>query len=88
MTSRPFADRIARRQPKANDFDEPGRNRPGASLHDVRAVARRFGVCDKTVRRLIVSGKLKAHRVGRQIRVEEAGVVRFLQKNFVIGEVN
>ena len=81
MSPRLFGGRTANRQLKANDSGKPGGNGPETGLHDVRTVARRFDVCDKTVRRLITSGKLKACRVGRQIRVDEAEIVRFLQNN-------
>jgi excisionase family DNA binding protein len=47
-------------------------------LHDVRAVARRLNVSDKTVRRLITSNELWAYRIGRQLRISEEELIRFL----------
>jgi excisionase family DNA binding protein len=44
----------------------------------VPAVARRLAVCDKTVRRLIACGDLSAHRIGRQLRISEKELKRFL----------
>ena len=43
-----------------------------APLLTVQAVAERLNVCDRTVRRLIKAGALKALRVGRSLRVSEA----------------
>jgi excisionase family DNA binding protein len=50
----------------------------GAPLLDIPAVARRLDVCEKTVRRFIARGELRAHRIGRQIRVSEEDFLRFL----------
>jgi excisionase family DNA binding protein len=38
------------------------------------------GVHPKTVRRLIASGKLRAHRIGRQWRISPAELERFHRK--------
>ena len=51
---------------------------PGAPLLDIPAVARRLDVCEKTVRRFIARGELRAYRVGRQLRVSEEEYLRFL----------
>ncbi len=50
----------------------------GAPLIDICAVARRLDVCAKTVRRLIARGELRAYRVGRQLRIGEDELIRFL----------
>jgi excisionase family DNA binding protein len=47
-------------------------------LHDVPAIARRLGVCEKTVRRFIARDELRAYRIGRQLRVSEEEYLRFL----------
>jgi excisionase family DNA binding protein len=47
-------------------------------LLDIPAVARRLDVCDKTVRRLIARGELRAHRIGRLLRVSEEELRRFI----------
>jgi excisionase family DNA binding protein len=47
-------------------------------LHDVPAIARRLGVCEKTVRRFIARHELRAYRIGRQLRVSEEEYLRFL----------
>jgi excisionase family DNA binding protein len=58
---------------KAGDAD-----RSPKSLHDIPAIARHLKVCEKTVRRLIASKKLRAHRIGRQFRVSEEDFITFL----------
>jgi excisionase family DNA binding protein len=50
----------------------------GAPLLDIPAVARRLDVCEKTVRRFIARGELRAYRIGRQLRVSEEEYLRFL----------
>lgn len=41
-------------------------------------IARRLRLAERTARRLIVSGELKGHRVGRQWRVFEPDFVDYL----------
>jgi excisionase family DNA binding protein len=48
-------------------------------LRDIRTIARRLGVCDKTVRRLIARGELHAYRVGRQIRISDQDYDSYLE---------
>ena len=50
-------------------------------LLDVAAVARHLDVCEKTVRRLIARGDLRAHRIGRLLRVSEEELGRFLDSS-------
>ena len=40
-----------------------------AHFHSVAEGADALGVCDRTVRRHIETGDLKAHRIGRQLRI-------------------
>ena len=47
-------------------------------LHDVPAIARRLNVSEKTVRRLIDRNELRAYRIGRQLRISEEELIRFL----------
>lgn len=44
----------------------------------IREVAEFFGVSEKTVRRLIETGQLGAHRLGRQWRIAPEEIERFL----------
>jgi excisionase family DNA binding protein len=37
----------------------------------VREIADQFALCDKTIRRLIKSGQLRAHYIGRTVRIAE-----------------
>jgi excisionase family DNA binding protein len=47
-------------------------------LFSVEEIAERFGVSTKTVRRWIASGELRAHRLGRQIRIAEEDAIAFM----------
>jgi len=38
---------------------------------DIRQAAKELSVCEKTIRNLIKSGKIKAVRIGRLIRINE-----------------
>ena len=58
--------------------NSPGPQRDHGQLLDVPAVARRLHVSDKTVRRLIARGELHAHRIGRQLRISEEELRRFI----------
>jgi excisionase family DNA binding protein len=48
-------------------------------MRDIPTIADRLGVCDKTVRRLIARGELRAYRIGRQIRISDQDYFRFLE---------
>ena len=48
------------------------------ALLTVQHVATRLGVSDKTVRRLIASEALTAHRIGRGLRISEDHLEIFL----------
>ena len=48
-------------------------------LHDIPAVALRLHISEKTVRRLIDRHELRAYRVGRQLRISEDELQRFLE---------
>jgi excisionase family DNA binding protein len=47
-------------------------------LHAVRTVAGRLDCSVRHVRRLIASGELPVHRLGRAVRVSEDDLARFL----------
>lgn len=47
----------------------------------VMQVARRLNVSERTARKVIASGDLRAHRVGRQLRVFEADLQAYLARN-------
>jgi excisionase family DNA binding protein len=65
-------------------FPSPKPITPGHQIHgaapllDIPAVARRLGISVKTVRRFIARGELRAHRIGRQLRISEEELLRFL----------
>lgn len=46
----------------------------------VSQLAKRLFVCERTTRRIIENGELKAHRIGRQWRVFEADLQDYLAR--------
>ena len=51
---------------------------PIVAMYNVRGAAMALGVSERTVRRLIDRGELRARRVGAQLRVTRAEVERYL----------
>jgi excisionase family DNA binding protein len=47
----------------------------------ISRVSKRLNVCNKTTRRIIASGELRAHRIRRQWRVFEVDLREYLAKN-------
>ncbi len=43
-----------------------------ARFYSIKKVAAALDVSEKTVRRMIARGELRAHRVGRQLRIAES----------------
>ena len=62
--------------PQHSDHDVGG----AGMMRDIHTIADRLGVCDKTVRRLIARGELRAHRIGRQLRISEQDYIRYLER--------
>jgi excisionase family DNA binding protein len=52
-----------------------------APMRDIPTIARRLVVSEKTVRRLIRRGELRAYRIGRQFRVSEQDLLNFLESS-------
>ena len=52
-------------------------------LLTVPKAAVQLGVSPRTVGRLIESGKLKAHRVGRQRRIYQDNLDKYLEENVI-----
>jgi excisionase family DNA binding protein len=50
-------------------------------MHNVKEVARRFNVCEKTARKWINDGKMASIRIGDVVRVTEPQVLEFISKN-------
>ena len=48
-------------------------------MRDIATIARRLKVSDKTVRRFIARGELRAYRIGRQLRISDQDYFRFLE---------
>jgi excisionase family DNA binding protein len=57
------------------------RNRPSSDLQSIDELAERWGVSTRTVHRQIKSGALRAHRIGRLVRISEADAEDFLKQN-------
>lgn len=53
------------------------------NLMRISEVSKQLGVHRDTVRRAIKSGRLKAHRVGTQIRVLPESVIAYIEQNTV-----
>jgi excisionase family DNA binding protein len=53
---------------------------PGERWLSVAAIAERLNVSEKWVRRKIASGELKAHRVGRLLRIGERGLAAYVAR--------
>jgi excisionase family DNA binding protein len=47
----------------------------------IKRLASNLGVCERTARRLIEAGVLKAHKIGRQWRVFESDLREYLTRN-------
>jgi excisionase family DNA binding protein len=56
------------------------RSQPVGDLHTIDELAERWEVSTRTVQRLIKSGALRIHRIGRLVRISEADIEEFLAK--------
>ena len=54
---------------------------PSLCMLTAAAVAKRLVVSIKTVRRWIEAGQLKAHRLGRCVRISEADLQDFIERH-------
>lgn len=52
---------------------------PKEPFFSVKEVAQELGVSERTVRRWICEGQLRAHRFGRIVRVAQRDLIRFLR---------
>ena len=55
-----------------------GSGRPVTKLRTINQAAELFDVSPRTVRRLINSGALPVHRLGRCVRISDADIAAFL----------
>jgi len=58
-----------------------GTRRPVTKLRTIHETAELFNTSTRTVRRLIDSGALPVHRLGRSVRISEADIAAFLAAN-------
>jgi excisionase family DNA binding protein len=54
------------------------RARPLGKLHTIPETAEILQISTRTVQRLIASGKLRAHRLGRLVRITDADIAALL----------
>jgi len=52
---------------------------PHERLHSLHTVSERLGISIRTVRRLIASGALSYHRIGRLIRISQKDLDQYLR---------
>ena len=57
------------------------RVRPVSRLRTIEETAELFNTSTRTVRRLIASGALPVHRLGRSVRISDADIAAFLAAN-------
>jgi excisionase family DNA binding protein len=57
------------------------RGRPVTRLHTIDEAAELLNVSPRTVRRLIEAGALRAHRIGRLVRISDEDIAAFLAAN-------
>ena len=57
------------------------RGRPVTKLRTIDETAELFNTSTRTVRRLIESGALPVHRLGRSVRISDADIATFLAAN-------
>ena len=57
------------------------RARPLTKLRTIDEIADLWGVSPRTVQRQIESGALRAHRIGRLVRISESDAEDFLKQN-------
>ncbi len=75
----PPQSREARAAPRTTDTSPEGR--PVTKLHTIAEVADSLGISARSVRRLVASGALSAHRLGRLIRISDRDLATFLDAN-------
>jgi excisionase family DNA binding protein len=75
--------RLVHRPPSAQ---HPGENRSRAGvltkLRTIDETADRLSVSPRTVRRLIDSGALRAHHIGRLVRISDNEIATFLRSDW------
>ena len=64
----------------------PPSGAPGRRHHTIAELAERWQTSERTVRRLIGNGKLRAIRIGGQLRVADDVLQRFEERNATKGE--
>ncbi len=63
---------------KSKSPSAPARRPEPIWLYSVKEVAQQCGLSEKTVRRMVESGRLRSLRAGRSIRISHDELTRFL----------
>jgi excisionase family DNA binding protein len=77
---RPRGRRLRRQRPASEGATHIAvtAGRPVTRLHTTDETAELFNTSTRTVRRLITSGALPVHRLGRSVRISDADIATFL----------
>lgn len=73
--------RVSKRRRIPLSATAPFANRSGTKLRTIDETAVLFSVSKRTVQRLISSGALPVHRLGRAVRISDADLAIFLIEN-------
>jgi excisionase family DNA binding protein len=58
------------------------RGRPVSQLHTMKEVAEILGLSTRSVQRLVATGALRVHRLGRAVRVSDSDVALLLAETY------
>ena len=64
--------------PPSTGGREMQQSRSLPQLYSVAEIAKRFGVSSKTITRRIDEGKIRRHKIGKQIRISEEDALNYL----------
>jgi excisionase family DNA binding protein len=82
MTFRTFRPSRSQSSNRASRITTPGiQGRSLTKLRTIDETAEVFNTSTRTVRRLIDSGALPVHRLGRSVRISDADIAAFLAAN-------
>jgi len=65
-------------EPRPHNHSDKAAQPEQPALHSIPAIAQRLDVSEKSVRRFIERGLLRAYKVGGQIRIAEEDLMAFL----------
>jgi excisionase family DNA binding protein len=65
-------------EPKLHNHSDKAAQPEQPALHSIPAIAQRLDVSEKSIRRYIERGLLRAYKIGGQIRIAEEDLLAFL----------